>query len=114
MDISTGLIQKAVSAAVAATGDRIEEHASKAREVFSRRVENKIARLEALPKIVGGLFEKTKKAASTVEKRLGYQIRQAVKPMAHELMMKVDDDYRNEKLGEEFIANFDKRKSVGV
>ncbi len=71
MGISSGLIQKAVEVKLSEVSDQIETKTVKMKEIFSRRLENNIARVEALPRLIGHPLYKAKmSAAAAFEKRL--------------------------------------------
>ncbi len=132
MSVSSAMIQKVVTATLSAAGSRIEENAAKIREVFSRHMENKMARIDALPATIGKLIEKTKQSASVVEKRIGSKLQhiaagikkqaaagsetiaQTAGAAVHEIKMRVDEEYRSDVIREEFLTKFDKRRSLGL
>ncbi len=130
MSISSGLIQKAVEAKLSEVSDQIETKTAKMKEIFSRRLENNMARIDALPRVLGDQLRKAKQSVTAIEKRLGSKIQhiamsirkqaddapdalyQAGHRAVHKIMMNVDSDYRNEETAHAVAIHIDRRKSL--
>jgi hypothetical protein len=130
MSISSGLIQKAVEAKLSAVSDQIGEKTATVKEIFSRRLENNMARIDALPSVLGLQLRKAKQSVAAIEKRLGSKIQhiagsirkqaddapdalyQAGHRAVHKIRMNVDSEYRNEETAHALVNHIDRRNSL--